>query len=178
MRLYIEHRDVVRRMHLYHDRWTDWYGPEDLIAVHDFMVRTIGLSMHLHYASRTSLGSLPEGAAPVMLRRLSCARSCLSRLLVVTGLRGAGTLQRAGGDEAFSHDHGLLVSLMHRMGLQDLEGRSGDRGHAPGRTGHAGLQKVRIYTYLLHTPRFQLPSCSLWCARHSPRLALHVPTGT
>jgi hypothetical protein len=27
----------VRRMHLYHDRWTDWYGPEDLIAVHDFM---------------------------------------------------------------------------------------------------------------------------------------------
>jgi hypothetical protein len=27
----------VRRMHLYHDRWTDWYGPEDLVAVHDFM---------------------------------------------------------------------------------------------------------------------------------------------
>ena len=27
----------VRRMHLYHDRWTDWTGPEDLLAVHDFM---------------------------------------------------------------------------------------------------------------------------------------------
>ena len=27
----------VRRLHLYHDRWTDWTGPQELEAVHDFM---------------------------------------------------------------------------------------------------------------------------------------------